>query len=237
MRTLSNLLFAPSLIDRREVKPTIILLLSALLLTVHRYFGSIEFFESNLALESGFPPVFFMFVSAFILLGCLPLIIIYAIFRESLNSYGVQLGDWKFGLRTTAILFPVIALGMLLPAAYTEEMRSFYPFDAEARNSLFSFIRLEVTRGMLYYSAWEFFFRGFMLFGLRQSVGDWMAICIQTIPSCLWHIGMPMGEIFSSIAGGILFGVLAIRTQSLLWPLILHFLIGAGLDFFIIIVD
>lgn len=237
MRAIAKIFSVPSLIDRREVKPTIILLLSALLLTIHRYFGSIEFFESNFALGSSFPPVFFMFFSAFILLGCLPLVIIYNIFRESLNSYGVQLGDWKFGLRMIAILFPVIALGMLLPAAFTEEMRNFYPFDSEAKDSMFSFIRLEVARGVLFYTAWEFFFRGFMLFGLKNYVGQWLAICIQTIPSCLWHIGMPTGEIFSSIAGGILFGVIAIRTQSLLWPLLLHYLIGVGLDFFIIIID
>jgi membrane protease YdiL (CAAX protease family) len=94
---------------------------------------------------------------------------------------------------------------------------------------------LEAPRGALFYTAWEFFYRGFMLFGLRRYVGDWLAICIQTIPQCLWHIGMPTGEILSSIAGGILFGIMALRTRSILWPMLLHFSIGVFLDLFIVL--
>lgn len=114
-------------------------------------------------------------------------------------------------------------------------MIDYYPLDKGAGESVFSFIQFEFLRIIFFYTAWEFFFRGFMLFELKRYTGDWLAICIQTIPSCLWHIGMPAGEIFASILGGILFGVIAIKTNSILYPFILHVLIGVTLDLLIII--
>jgi membrane protease YdiL (CAAX protease family) len=60
---------------------------------------------------------------------------------------------------------------------------------------------------LLYYLGWEFFFRGYMQFGLRRRLGDWNAILIQTLASCLLHIGKPDTEIFSSILGGIVWGM------------------------------
>jgi len=222
-------------LGQAELKPTLILLGAALLLTLHRYLGSIEFATRAFPSASRFEATAFMFAAAQLLMGLVPLAIIIFIFREPLQDYGLKIGDWKFGLAATAILFPIIACLMLYPASQTGEIKAFYPFDQSAGESVALFLRLELWRGVLFYTAWEFFFRGFMLFGLRRSVGDWLAICIQTIPSCLWHIGMPTGEIISSIPGGILFGLLALRTGSILWPLLLHYLIGIGLDFFIVI--
>jgi membrane protease YdiL (CAAX protease family) len=234
MKNQSSVVDIRSLIRAQDVKPTIILIVSALLLTVDRYFGSIEFARRMFTSVSGFDAALFMFGSAFVLMILIPLGVVVFGFREPLKSYGFTLGDWKTGLFLILVVFPIVALALLYPASHTGEMRAFYPFDKGAGDSLVAFLRLQLTRTALFYTAWEFFFRWFMLFGLRKYVGDWLAICIQTIPSCLWHIGMPTGEIFSSIAAGILFGVLAIRTRSIFWPFLLHCLIGIGLDFFIV---
>lgn len=176
-----------------------------------------------------------MFTSGFILLGLFPLALIPLFFQENLEDFGLKIGDWKFGLISILILFPIITGIVLYPASQMEEIRAFYPFDKGAGATISGFFRLEISRGMLYYSAWEFFFRGFMLFGLRRYVGNWLAICIQTIPSALWHIGMPTGEILASIPAGILFGLLALRSGSILWPWLLHLLIGIGIDLLIIL--
>lgn len=231
MKTLINILNPKALGVEEQFQPTVILLSSAVLLTVHRYFGSMEF-AAELFTGSGYSVVY-MFFMAFILMGLIPLGIITMVFHESPKNYGLQLGDWKKGLPASILLFLFIAAILLIPSSGMEEMKSFYPLDREATRSATAFIRLELLRGLFFYTAWEFFFRGFMLFGLRKYLGDWVAICIQTVPSCLWHIGMPAGEIFASIIGGILFGVLALRTRSIWWAFLLHFLIGTGLDFFI----
>lgn len=235
MKTLIKRFGLELLLEEIRLEPTIILIISAVLVTVHRLFGSMEFAERIFLRSSELGSSLFMFGAAFLLLGVIPLATIIVVFRSHPAEYGLRVGDWKSGVRTNAVLIPVIALALLYPASQTSEMRSFYPFAKEAIDSPIAFAKLEIARMLFFYTAWEFFFRGFMLFGLRRYVGDWLAICIQVIPQCLWHIGMPTGEILSSIAGGILFGVIAVRTNSILWPLVLHCMIGLGLDFLIVV--
>jgi uncharacterized protein len=222
-------------IQIEELKPGIIILVSTLILTFHRYFGSSEFARNVFPGISDYHASLFMFTAAFILLGIVPLLKVKFIFKESLAEYGFQIGNWKTGVSQILILYPLISILLLYPSSHTQEMINFYPLDSQAGSSVFSFLRFEIMRVFLFYTVWEFFFRGFLLFGLRRYVGDWVAVCIQTIPSCLWHIGMPAGEIFASIFGGILFGMMALKSNSILYPFILHCLIGITLDFFIVI--
>jgi membrane protease YdiL (CAAX protease family) len=234
MKHLLNILDPRSLCTSEQVKPTIFLIFAALVPALHRHLGSIEFARLTFPSLTEFGSVTYMFAAAFLLMGVLPFCVVHFIFRDSLKSDGLDIGEWQKALPVIAILFLLIAGILLYPSSQTAEMRSFYPFDKSAGGSIGLFLRLEILRGALFYTAWEFFFRGFLLFGLRKYFGDWGAICIQTIPSCLWHVGMPTGEIMASIAGGILFGILALRSRSILWVFLLHFLIGATTDFFIV---
>ena len=67
----------------------------------------------------------------------------------------------------------------------------------------------------LFYLGWEFHFRGFLQFGLGGRLGPVNAILIQVMASSLLHIGKPPIETFAAIGGGVLWGVIAYRTQSL----------------------
>jgi membrane protease YdiL (CAAX protease family) len=72
-----------------------------------------------------------------------------------------------------------------------------------------------------------------MQFGLRKALGDWNSILIQTLASCLLHIGKPAGEIYGSIIGALIWGIVAFRAQSILFIILLHWFLGVSLDFFI----
>jgi len=241
MPLLSNIFGCQNFFKKSDTKITIILLLAALIPTLHQYFGVTSFFyklipsDSSIATES--VAVGYFFLTAFFLMGIIPFLLIKIVFKEKLLNYGLQLGDWKKGLYAVGVLFPIIAIAFLLPAAFQEEINTFYPLYKGADKNAVSFLNFELIRGLFFYSAWEFFFRGFILFGIRNSVNDWTAILIQTIPSCLWHIGYPTGEILMSIPAGIMFGIIALRTNSIIWVWLLHWLIGIGLDFFIILVS
>jgi membrane protease YdiL (CAAX protease family) len=73
----------------------------------------------------------------------------------------------------------------------------------------------------------------FLQFGLGSRLGPINAILIQVIASSLIHIGKPPVETFAAIGGGVLWGVIAYRSQSLLSGLLQHFLLGIALDYFI----
>ena len=209
-------------------KTSVLLLLAAVMPAVHYTFGSIAFGRTTLGLGEH-DAVMYMFATAAVSFGIIPALVM-KMMGASLSDYGIGIGDWRIGVAVVAVLYPLVLVLTLLPGAYTPELQNFYPFDRQALLSWGVLAQLELWRAVVYYYAWEFFFRGVLLFGLRKELGDWTAICIQVIPSCLWHLGMPTSEIFSSILAGFGFAILALRTRSFLWPYVIHVLIGAGMD-------
>mgnify|MGYP001223006904 CR=1 FL=1 len=229
-----NELALPALLGIRmkseERRAALVLLVGVVFTTLHRQACGVDVLPAVGMLNSETARTWLYFVLSLALFAVIPAVIVKRGFRKSLSDYGVRLGDWKFGLITVSVLLPVISVAMLLPAAQMEDMRAAYPVDKTAMLSAPMFLQYAVGRVLLFYVAWEFFFRGFLLFGIRDAVGDAMAIAITTLPSALWHIGYPVGELYSSIAAGLLFGWLAVRTRSILWPLLLHAGIGLVTD-------
>ena len=86
----------------------------------------------------------------------------------------------------------------------------------------------------LYIFSWEFFWRGFFLFGLEEKFGAY-AIFIQMLPFVFLHFGKPFGETITSIFGALILGMLALKTRSFIYGFILHFLMMFMLDVFSII--
>jgi membrane protease YdiL (CAAX protease family) len=60
------------------------------------------------------------------------------------------------------------------------------------------------------------------------------AVLIQTIPSCLIHIGKPQGELTGSVLAGLILGGLAVRTGSIWYGFFLHATLGVLVDLLII---
>ena len=152
--------------------------------------------------------------------------------RLRLCDLGLRIGDARAGLVAVAVLFPIVALS-LLPTSRMPDFRAEYPLYHAAGQSLGVFIVYELCYAV-YYFGWEFFFRGFMLFGLAGAVGAANAVLIQTIPSTLAHIGKPTPEVLAAVAAGLVFGAVALRTRSVLYVFLLHYLIGVTLDVFIV---
>jgi len=237
MNRFSTSLSLKGLFSGDNRKPTVILLLAPLLLTTFKYYGSKNFYLDQLSSDFvlfGNPELtaeYFAFFSSFFLLGIVPLVFIRYVFREKFSAYGLQIGDWRFGLKALAVLVPIMVLSTY-PSSKIPQFLAEYPLYKDAGASGSSFVQHALRYG-LYYIGWEIFFRGFMQFGLRESLGDWNAIMVQTIASCLIHIGKPDGEIYSSILGGIVWGIVAFRAQSILYIIMIHWLLGVSLDFFI----
>lgn len=219
------------------LKPTVILLLAPFLLTTFKYYGSTSFYLSGLAdqfvlfHDAARTAELWHFGSAFLLLGVLPVLVVKLVFQESLADYGVQRGDTVFGLKALLVLLPVM-VALTYPNARVPGFVAEYPFDRGVGSSTAAFVSHAGTY-LLYYLGWEFFFRGFMQLGLRGALGDWNAILLQTLASCLIHIGKPAGEIFGAIVAGWLWGYIVFRTRSLWAVLVLHWALGVSLDFFI----
>lgn len=225
------------LFSGEQFKPTFILIYTPLLLTAWKYYGSVGFYKRSLASsfvltnDVNLTGEYFHFASAFLMLGVLSLLLIKFVFKENLNAYGMGIGDWRFGLKAFALLAPILILSTY-PSSKMPDFRLEYPFFKNAGISPIKFFN-HAAAYVFYYAGWEMFFRGMMQFGLRSTLGDWNAVLVQTIASCLVHIGKPDGEIFSSILGGIAWGIIAFRTNSIWYIFLMHWLLGVSLDWFI----
>ena len=73
-----------------------------------------------------------------------------------------------------------------------------------------------VWRIGLYMLGWEFFYRGFMTLGLKDSLKEG-AIVVQMVPFTLLHLGKPMVESIACIPSGLIWGYIAYKGESF-WP-------------------
>ena len=223
------------LITGENKKPTIILLLTPFILTTWKYFGTKPFYLSNLTstlVLFGDPQrtaELYTYLSAFALFAVVPFLIIRFVFKERLSSFGLQVGDWRFGLKAFLVLAPIFALASYL-SRNDPEFVAEYPLFKGAGISSTAFLSHAFSY-LLFYIGWETYFRGFMQFGLRQTLGDWQAILVQTALSCILHIGKPTGEIYSSVIGALIWGIIEFRAQSILFIILLHWLLGVVLDY------
>jgi len=177
----------------------------------------------------------YQFLAALVLFFLFPLIIIKLIFKEKLKNYGLTLGDKRYGLRFIIITIPLIVTPIIFLASHMPQVRAEYPLSKLVQDNASVFLLYEFSYVLLYYVGWEFFFRGYMLFGLREKFGDAYAILLQVIPSALLHFNKPESEFLGSIVLGIVLGYLALRTRSILYPLIIHSCIGVFTDLFVTI--
>jgi len=186
-----------------------------------------------------------------------PLMAILLFLRQSPSDFGLAAGDKKFGYRAV-----IIAILCMVPILWFASTRSsfqnyygdtlrqplaigYYAFDPIVRRPALNLVGLVYYEAMMgfYFFCWEFFFRGFLLFGLAKFkfLGQYGAVFVQTLPFTLLHWSIvasaskPPLEILSAFFGGLLLGALAIRTKSFFYGFLIHWAIALGLDLFFIV--
>lgn len=217
-----------------EKKVVIILMAVAVLQTLSYYFTSRRFFREYLFenFQDFSQPYLlefiYWFVGDFFAFFIIGILIIKLLLKEKVSDYGLQIGDYKTGLKYSFIfLFVMIVLIWIVSAspAFAEK----YPHLSDAKSNWNILLIYEL--GMLIYMfAWEFIWRGFTLFGLEKKFG-YYSVLIQMIPFVILHNGKPFLETFGAIFGGIALGILALRTRSFYYCVLIHIGVMFSIDF------
>jgi uncharacterized protein len=220
-------------IRQLDYKTVTIFISIAIIQTFSWYYTSRRFFRINLYQYFQDNPNINIIEYVYWFLGdsftffILPSIIIIFFFKESITNYGLKLGEFSFGIKLSIIIVLVI----LMIAWFVSPLRSFYytyPYLQEARDSWQIFLAYEFLLA-IYIFSWEFFWRGFMLFGFEPKFG-YYSIFIQMVPFVILHNGKPALETFSAIVGGILLGMLALKTRSFIYGVVVHFCLIFSVD-------
>ena len=221
------------IVREMDKKVVVIFLSIAILQTISWYFTSRRFFRINIfpSLENH-PDVYlieylFWFVGDFFTYFVLAILIIKFILREKLRDYGLTFGDSKAGLKYSSIflivMFPLVWIASSMP-----DFTSKYPHLLSTRTNWEKFFIYE-SGMLLYMFGWEFIWRGFLLFGLKEKFGFY-AVFIQMIPFVILHNGKPALETFGAILGGLALGVLAYRTNSFYYCVVTHMGVMFSID-------
>ncbi|MFZ5722335.1 MAG: type II CAAX prenyl endopeptidase Rce1 family protein [Pseudomonadota bacterium] len=219
-------LFAPV---RRAEYVFWFLLLAAL--TLHLVPGSRRFYADNLvaagadARQIAWESILWHHGVTFLVL-LLPLLLLRPAGIHARGLSWFAPGDWRAGLKWT-LAAAVVCTGPAWIQAGDPVWQREYPLSLAAFDSAAIFA-VFLGSYLLYYIGWEAFFRGFVGFGMTGlGYTPFLALATQVALSTLVHIGKPDAELLGAIPFGILIGLLAWRTQSLLWPLLIHFYLGA----------
>ncbi len=224
--------------NKKDVHYYVMLLSAPVLLTLYRYHGYPEYFYqyfpqfTNITNGDIYARIW-QFAVFFVLMFVIPVAYIKWIMKASLKDFGWGLGDVKWGSKWL-ITIPLLVVPLIFLSSKMPDVRMEYPLAKSLLADQSHLFIYELLYVLLYYVAWEFFFRGFLLFGLKERFGDFNAILIQTVSSCLVHIDKPEGEIIGSIFIGILFGLIALRSRSIWYVFLIHVSIGVLTDLFII---
>lgn len=169
-------------------------------------------------------------LASLLLLAIIPVIIIRAYFKQQLKEFGITIGDWRAGLKHLIFVAVVMTYPTYLTCQSPQHLE-FYPLTTLATESPKLFFLWALTY-LPHYIGWEFFFRGYIGFGLKKYHGAVVAIITQTVLTTLMHIGKPEGETWGAAVAGIYFGLVAYRTRSVLWPLLMHLYLGLANSWF-----
>jgi membrane protease YdiL (CAAX protease family) len=145
---------------------------------------------------------------------------------------GFSLGQPGRWLRDIGVLY-LVMLPLVYIASRQPDFQRAYPFFAFERlgtGSLLLGFGIRAVEMLV----WEFFFRGYLLFGFERRVGGPAAIAIQTIPFAVMHAGKPGPEAIGSIVAGIALGIIALRNRSFIPGTILHWAVAVTMDVFAI---
>ena len=120
------------------------------------------------------------------------------------------------------VIFPVIGV------SFSHEYQAIYPFYPAADRSIFDLIIWELLYG-IQFLALEFFFRGFLLAGLRKWAG-YGAVFIMIMPYCMLHFMKTGSESLGAIIAGVILGTLAMKYRSIWGGVMIHWMVAISMD-------
>jgi len=225
-----------SQLDKRAITIFIVVAFSLVFI---QYLGDLNFiksfvFESEISfLQAKFPNIRLFqltyWVSILITFYLtIPLLVIHFIFKEKLSDYGLSPKGF-FNNYKTYVVFFLFMVPFILMVSTTDSFQYKYPFYKPDEESLWPNFVIWQCLYLFQFFALEFFFRGFMIHGLKKKFGFY-AIFIMMIPYVMIHFQKPMPETIGAIFAGIILGALSLKSRSIWLGVAIHYSVAITMD-------
>jgi len=159
----------------------------------------------------------------------IPILVIKFIFKENLRDYGIRGGflmkDYKLYLGMLVVMIPLVWY-----FSHSDGFQLRYPFYRITNTeSLWPNFVIWQLLYLFQFFCLEFFFRGFMVHGLKKRFG-YYAVFIMTIPYCMIHFGKPLPETFAAIIAGVFLGTLSLKSKTIWMGVFIHYTVAISMD-------
>lgn len=159
----------------------------------------------------------------------LPVLAIRLVLRERVRDYGLRVRGIARSWKPYAVLF-ALALPFLVLASFSGDFQAKYPFyDLASAEAWWPYLWLWWAVYAVQFASLEFFFRGFMVHGLKQRLGI-SAVFVMVVPYAMIHFGKPLPEALAAILGGTVLGFLSLKTGAIWWGVALHVAVAGTMD-------
>jgi membrane protease YdiL (CAAX protease family) len=176
--------------------------------------------------------VLFQKATGFIFMAFFPALLYLLFFDGSLTDFGLSLhhlqDNWKW-LAFFLIFFILLNSFLARKAGLMEQ----YP-QMRINSWTRSRFILSAFGWILYLLAYEYLFRGLLLFSAYEAFGVWPAIAINVAIYSAVHFPKGMGETLGAIPFGILSCILALSTGTILIPFAAHASLAVSMEYFAI---
>ncbi len=221
-----------NLLSKRLYLSILIILITLFLYFLYRFVLNFYYRLNILKNKSNYKDnvVYGKRISAFIIFGILPILIVKYVFHENLDQYG-----FAFIHKNVKPVYFFIMLVMVVPIMISlskrENIYSHYPEVKSATISRLSLLLSSITY-ILYYFGYEGLFRGFLVFGLRRYTGDLFAVITSMVFTSITHLSSPLIVLIGSMVSGVIFPYIVILSGSIWALFVFHSLIGISMDIF-----
>jgi membrane protease YdiL (CAAX protease family) len=128
-------------------------------------------------------------------------------------------------------VFVAVMVPLVFFFSATKHFQEAYPFYHSWRLEDDGWGRLLLWEALYacQFIALEFFFRGFMVHGLKHRFGVY-SVFVMTVPYCMIHFQKPLPECVASIIAGVALGLMSLKTRSVWLGAALHISVAWGMD-------
>jgi len=174
--------------------------------------------------------IYFRQISGFVFLGGVPFLAVLILLPGGLADYGLTL---SFGMNT---LYYTVIISVIIVFI------NFFSSKSKSNLEKYPLIRAKIWDGKLlifsssgwiiYLFAYEFLFRGFLLFACIHSFGIWPSIIINILVYSFAHVPQGIKETAGAIPFGFLLCYFTILSGTIWAALILHIVLAISNEWF-----
>lgn len=169
-------------------------------------------------------------LSGFLFFGIIPLTVVFVVFNDNVKFYGFSAGNLLHSLYWILVLSPILIIINYFNSKKKENLQ-IYPQIRTSKWGL-QLLIISALTWILYLLAYEFMFRGFLLFVSERNLGFWAAILLNIVVYSLAHIPKGIKETIAAIPFGLVLCIITLQTGNITVACVLHIVLALSNEWF-----